>query len=577
MKAQKKITAVFVFFIAGFLSAQKIDVKWSALQHYDNKEDGFFSYFLGGNSKTIYAMFANRTWGTRKERFKFVAFSADSMKKVADVTVIDRRNPEERAKYEGLRYYKSLVFENVIYVFWKKEDREKEELYVQSFDAKLNPVNKLKKIYELNSGRHMTKRAELFVMGNPKNSAKMIIGGELAAEKEESVRIEYKVLNEDFSFAGAGQVTLPVKVMWRSGYLTGGYEFGEDGNLHIRNKVYMPYEERKNLKRGESSVYTIYSIVDVENNSIRSYPLKFDNKNIFETGIKIDKEVVKIFGFFSDLTKDSRGENTHGIFYCIVNSKSQELEQLNFTYFTASQLDLLFSGDKEDRYNYSGRRNSRGQNEALAPTYGIEEVQSIDKDHLVLFCSIMIDLAWTTCDNQGRNCRTVYECHKRNVTAFKLDKTGNIVWASNLDRAIVYSGNGIKDVSVVCPDSKTFYVIYGSSYSPFGNKKTYSTRKSSKERLNTLEYATFDYATGKFRKDEYVLNAPDAKKADRKHISPLAVQVVDNKFYVNSTNTRLKPYAVATCIACFPVGYFLMLGGNAHEGRGYLGTIATGK
>ena len=583
MKTKTTALILLVLTSCGLFS-QSADLQWSDMQTYDNKLDGFFSHFIGGNEKHLYAFFDNRQRSLKKRKIKFVAFDSKTMDKVSDVTLYDKKNPQESKAYEGLYYHKTLVFNDILYTFWTKENREKDELFVQSFDAKLKPLNKLKKIYELSSGKKSTKKAELFVMGNPKNSQSILIGGELSGEKGQSVKVEYKVLKADFTFAGAGQVTLPVIISGYSDGLTSSYSYGDDGNLHVETSVLIPKEERKSLKKNESNTYTIYSIVDVLNNNIKSYPLKFDNKNIFDVGVVSQKGVVKIFGFFCDILKDPRGVDTHGIFYSEINPVSKELEKLNFTYFTKQQLDALFAGDKEDRKDkagmLSGKKKKKSEDESLGSNYQIEQVKSFDEQFLTIFCSLMYNYSRTVCDQKG-NCRTYYYCNKRNVTAFKIDNIGNIVWASNLDREMTYSGWNVKDLSVVCPDQKKFYVSYGSTFSKDAKRKNTFNKKSGKHMRDYFEYAVFDYSTGKFSKEEYEINPSGTKTSERKFIAANDIQIINEKFYVNSERLKFKPGSlIGGCllsIACPPVGILMLNNSNSKRGTGYLGVMSFGK
>lgn len=574
----------FVFVITLKMYAQSVDLTWSEPQKYDNKLDGFFSHFIGGNDKYLYAYFDNRQRSVNKNKIKFVAFDSKTMEKIGDATLIDRKNKEDVKNYSGLYYHKTLVFNDVLYTFWIKENNEKDELFVQSFDAQLKPLNKLKKIYELSSGRKSAKKAELFVMGNPQVNQSIIIGGELSGEKGQSIKVEYKVLKSDFTFAGAGQITLPVVITGKSDGLTSSYSYGDDGNLHVETSVMIPKEERKSLKKNESHTYTIYSIVDVINNSIKSYPLKFENKNIFDVGVVSQKGVVKIFGFFCDILKDPRGTDTHGIFYSEINPATKELEKLNFTNFTKQQLDNLFAGDAEDRKDragiLSGKKKKKSEEESLGSNYQIEQVKSFDEKHLTIFCSLMYNYSRTVCDQRG-NCRTYYYCNKRNVTAFKLDNIGNIVWASNLDRSMTYSGWNVKDLSVVSPDKKKFYVSYGSSYSKDSKRKSSLNKKSGKHMRDYFEYAVFDYENGKFSKEEYEINPPGTKSNERKFIAASDIQIIGEKFYVNSEKLKIKPGSlVGGCLlslVCPPVGILMLNNSNSKAGTGYLGVMSFGR
>src|ERR1035437_4963334 len=481
----KKIILIFTLLICSistFLKAQTLDVKWTDRMIYDNKLDGFFEDFVGNNSKFVYAKFNKLTLRMNKnaDKVKLVAFDKNTMKKAGETTMMDSKDPGSAKNYKDLKYYKTIVFENLIYVFWKKESKTKVELFVQTYDSKLKPVQKVKKIYELNSDSKDSKKAEVFVMANEKVNESIVIGGELAAGKGSNVTVEYKVLKSDLSFSSANQVALPVSVSGKSKSLTSSYEYGDDGNLHIKTYVTMDKEQRKTAKKGEAYRYPIYSVVKLETGNIQSYTIKFENKNVFDFDFEVTKGAIKIFGFFCDLTKDSKGVDTHGIFYAILDPKTFQLSgEMNFTYFTKHQLDQLFAKDndktdRKDKAFMQSKKKKKSEDESLSSDYVIEKVQSLDNNNIVLFCSLMYNYAVTTCDGKG-NCHTNYYCAKSNVTAFKIDGAGKIIWASNLDRKITYSGWNIYDLRVVNKENK-FIVAYGSDYSIKSDKKNRSSR-----------------------------------------------------------------------------------------------------
>jgi hypothetical protein len=608
---------LFISFYALNLAAQDLNVAWSERQLYENKKDGFFDDFIGSNSKYVFAKYNNLAYRPRKanRKIKIVALDRVSMKEMASVAVVGfPENEATKAKHIGLDYYKTIVFENVLYVFWVKDTKNRQELFVESFDAQLKRVNQIKKVYELNSDSKSKKKAALFVMGNKNAGEKIIIGGERAGAKESSIQIEYKLLNSDFSFSSSNTVTLPITVVSKSYGLSSSYEFGVDGNLHVKSIVTMTKEERKGLAKGESYQYPIFSVIDLNSGKIKTHSFKFDSKNIFYSDIKIDGSVTKIYAFFCDLQKDPSGVATHGIVTGFLNNQSFELENVNFSYFTKPQLDKLFANDKADQKKgkalFKSKKKAKSDEESLKDDYVIEAVQSIDKDNLVLFCTRMHNYSTTTCDGKG-NCVTHYYCEKRNVTAFKLDKAGAIVWASNLDRSMTYNGWDIEDLKVIHFKDQ-FIVTYGSAYlstdkaSANGKTKVRHSRKSKGYMADRFEYAVFDCTSGNYTKKEYKVNPINVKKENKKLISAVNIKVIDNEMYTPYTKVRYKAWPFLTacgvglaasalelvgmsstpqnnaivypaaCLSAASIPFFIISGMNSNfkKGSGYLGKIS---
>jgi len=561
------LTSILFFFI---VQAQELDINWSDKAVTNNASSGVFSQYAGANSKYIYAQFDTYTgvFAKKISKINMVAFDKVSMKKVTESLMFDKSKSNDM---NDLEYEKTIVFENSIFVFWEKTSKKgKKELYVQSFDSKLKPENKLRKVYE--SDRY------IFIVGNKRIDEKIFVGTEIinpnAPKGKVPVKLEYKMMKSDFSFVHSGQVDLPLKLQRvpDDGTLICSYELGDDGNLHVKTKVKMDNEERKNAKKNESITYNLFSIVNIAEGGIKTLPIKFDDKNIFDFGKVVTKDAIKLFGLFCDLKKDQRGVDLHGIFYEVIDPTTLEVKNSSFSYFTKIQLDQLFKSDKDKRDRrdgasvFSSKKKQDSESESLSNSYSIEEVESVDNDQVVLFCSIFNNYSSRTCDSKG-NCTTNYYCNKRNVTVFKIGKDGQILWATNLDRNITYNGWDVNDLSVVNNNNK-FYVIYGNADLEIDNKKI---QKKSKELLqDVLEYGVFDNETGRATRESYKVNPnPNAPKLDKKYISPIRVYELDNQFYTYSQKNKIKTGRLITafgCIVCPPLLIAALLPGsyNSH-------------
>lgn len=589
-----KLVTIMLIMIIGLneLNAQKLNLKWSDQQVYDGKKDGFFDSFIGANSKYVYVKVATRmrarrnaAKATAKSMLSISCLDKTTMKKVSTAVLHDPKNPADKSNHAGFAYYKTIVFENSVYVFWKKEINKKEELYVQTFDAKLKKQQNVKKIYDVTMQvEKRAKPAEMFVIANDKVGEKILIGCELSAPKEQSLKVEYKVLKADLSFEASKQVTLPIKVLTNTGSLSSSYLYGDDGNLHIKTNVRDEVEEgdsgdkkgSRNNRRKRYDTYPVMTIVTLESGEIKSIPLKFENKNIFNFDYHSDKTNTRYYGYFCDKTKDAGGYTTHGIFYCLVDNETKTITKSNFAYFEKSFLDELFKEDKKDQVtNTRKKKRSKGPDEnSIRHDYTIEHTEILDNNEIALFCSIMNNYSVTTCDSKG-NCTTRYYCEKKNVTAFKLDGDGNIKWASNINRKKVYNGWYIYDVSVI-KDKDLFYVIYGSSYQTDAKEEGRKTKKSKKQVFDSFEYATINANLGKFNKDEYKVNPLNTPKENKKSVVAKDVVVLDNQFFVNYTKYKNKVGpTVLTCAGSLLCPYLIINLWNPKikKGNSFYGTI----
>ena len=550
----KKVVFALCFVIS-IVRAQELTAKWTPKLTFDSKTL-FFQNYVDNNSKFIYAKYGQFGIGANK-KLKLVAFDKITFKQVAEVPIKGfPENEANKKELNDLDYYKTIVFENVIYVFWMKENKEKDELYVQTFNANLKPQNKLKKIYELKTTKGDKKKAELFIMGNKDVGEKLIIGGELSGDKQEKVKIELKVLKSDLSSTNAYQIELPLVITGRSDRLSSSYRFGDDGNLYVKFE-------------------NMLTIINPETGEKFVFNSEYADKKIYDFDFIETKDKVKIFGMFSDLKKNKSGSDIHGIYTVTLESKTFKVKDNNFTYFTKDQLDKLFSKDQEDRKDkaglFSSKKKKDSEESSLGSSYTVESAL-VEGDDIVFFCSKMYNYSrtTTTTTNGVTTTQTYYYCQKDNVTGFRVASNGKIVWASNVDRRITYSRWNVYDVSVV-KKGNTFLVIYGSVFKDNVSKKGCFKTKSNKQLIDEMEYATFDATSGISAKKSLIINQKNTPKKERKFVSADDVSVLDNDFYVASVSHRPRT------IVCFlPILYYCVpFVPSLTVGHGNLGTFTT--
>ncbi len=583
MKIYFKIICLILLASRGF--SQSMDVKWSAQFDCDNKLDGFFDSYLGTNGDYVYCKFSNLALVPKKfnRKVKILAFDKNTLKKVGDAELKGYDKTKNAAE---LDYFKTIVLKETIYILWTKKVKGIVELYAQSFDEKLKRKNKLKKVYEVSAAKGALEK--LAVISNKDYNNSILIIKEMAVANDgDNLRIEYKLLDEEFNFVSAKQLNLPIKIYKKRSRLAEkldnfsnhfcSYEFGDDGNLYIHQLVSMTDEEKENLRKGEASSYTEMMQVKLESGELSEFAVKFNNKNTFKFSSRITKNGIKLYGFFSDLDIDKKGKDSHGIFYVLLDKNNFRIVETKFSYFDKAFLDVLYAADKENQKKGRGLFKSKeaknSDDQSLDDQYVIEKVID-DNGDIVLFCSIMNNWSQTTCttnSNGGQSCTTRYYCTKSNVTVFKLNIRGDIIWAKNLDRKITYNGWYVHDVNVVKQDND-YYVVYGSAYQINAEKKNRRSAKSSKQLTDRFEFAVFASNDGSFRKNEYQVNKLGVKKNDKKYVNEADITVYDNKMFTSCSRTKLKPSTYFACL-CPPVFYFKFFSGNSRKGTAFLGSI----
>ena len=103
--------------------AQSIDLNWSDMQEYENKKDGFFDDFIGGNSKYVYAKYNKAALKPSKQnsKVKIVAYDKKTMDQVAQAAIIGyKENEDDKELMNDLKYHSQIVFENTVNIFWIK-------------------------------------------------------------------------------------------------------------------------------------------------------------------------------------------------------------------------------------------------------------------------------------------------------------------------------------------------------------------------------------------------------------------------------------------------------------------------
>lgn len=566
-------------------NAQNLNLKWSEKMQYDNFKDGFFKEFVGSSEELVFGVYNNLALRTKKanKQIKLISFDKKTMRKVGEFVLKGKKDKARNEALKGFTYHSTIVLKDQVYVFWNKATKGTSEIYAETFDMQLDRTEKLKKVFSATSNAVKNISSPSVVILAPKVGAEdILVGAEIAQGKGENVDFSYAVIGPELAEISKGKTTLPIVQMSKYAGTSSSYEYGADGNLYIKTYIRMSKEERKLAKKGEYTAYSILNIVDTESDELETYIMKYDGLNIFNFNLVGDDQGVRIYGFFNDMGKDPSGVRTHGIFYTTV--RNGQMAEPNFSYFDKKTLDELFKKDQEDKKKTYGSKKKKAKakpmdEEALDESYRIEVAKVLDDNSIVLFCSKFYNYSVTTCtsnSNGGQSCTTRYYCRKSNVTAFRLNNAGEIQWASNIDRLQTFSGWDIYDLRVVAENQK-FYVIYGSSYDVDAEVKNRKSAKKGKEIRDNFEYAVFDYENGKSKKQQIVVNQPGAAKKERKTVSPLSVQVIDNRFYINSSRVTMKPgLTVAGCAAsvvCFPVLYYVFLSGDMRKGTGYLGTI----
>ena len=591
----KNLILVLFFFTINFtiIFSQDLSLTWSDRFEYENKNEGFFSNFINTNDAYIYALHTdlNLKPSGKSKKIRLVCYNKETMKKVSTLPLKGyKENIETRSTYKKLEYLKTIVSTNEIFVFWLdrsnlKSDK-KEILFCEIFDIQLNKKKNLTKVYtaylspETKISPFST--TSILVLSNRYASDEIVIGHEIQ-KKNDNIDFNYSIIDPDLTELTQNIIELPVNFKSKTSYgLSSNYEMGEDGNIYIKSFISMTKEERKNAKKGETFSYCIFSTIKTESGELSKITLKDETRNINDFSYTINKDKVKIYGFFCDIEKDPTGNSSHGLFYTEAQAGSFEDATLNYTFFDKHTIEKLFERDKEDKKttNVFGKKKKEkaasNDAESLDNRFEIEDMFSI-QDDIVLFCSKMYNYSVTTCStnsNGGQSCTTRYYCEKSNIVAIRVNNEGEIQWATNVDRKKTYSGTSIFDLNIIFNNNK-FYTIFGSDYQVDTEKKSRKSKKRLKDYRDQFEYAVFDFETGTASKNTFIVNQNN--EPEKKSVDPIYITVFDGRFYVDYSVIKQNwPKSIPVFlggIVIFPLIYIPLLNGNFKKGYGNLGVL----
>jgi hypothetical protein len=583
----KKLILLFTLLFSGVvqLMAQDFDLKWSNKMIYDNYKDGFFQYFAGSTDKLVFGVHKNLALRQKKadSKINIVAFNKSTLAKVGTIELKDKKDKARSEKLRGYSMMDVIVMNSSIQVYWIKRDKGSITVLAESFDHYLNRDTKLSKIYstkssETKSSQFSSSRTSVYsdILYSKKSGEQVVLT--IPVVNNSTITFNYIVLNQEFKEIASGKVDLEDFENARI-----NYQLGADGNIYINANF--SYTRREIKKNSELQNHSKIVVIDPSTNNFETFNLKYDNKVINSLKLKADNDLVRVYGFFIDKAKDPKGRKPNGIFYTTLKQKNNNIEisEANFSYFDKELFDQMFNrgnneNDKSSKKSKKSKSKPKDDEDALDEMYVIEDAVSVDND-IVLVCSKMYNYAVTTCtatQGGGQTCTTRYYCAKSNVTSFRVNIKGEIVWAKNANRSFVFSGWDVYDLRVVSTNDD-FYVIYSNRISDELTSKGKKKTKNKNEVRDRFEYLRFDLKSGDYTKGEFVVNEEKTPRKDRKYVNPYSLRVIDNQYFVNSQRVRMKPgMTAAGCVAsvaCFPVIYWVSMSGDFRKADGYVGYL----
>lgn len=555
------------------LAAQDASIKWGNSISYHHKTNGFFDEVIGDNADYVYTLFDDGNQLNVKN-VKIVSYSKSNANKKGEYILkgFGKQSPKEivNAHIENV-----VVFEDVIYVFWRTLDSKVASYYVQSVTSDLKEKGKLKKIYEVNADIRKSGESLAFIIANPDANSRVIIGNEVKGPND-SFNVKYKILEKDLTFSDQNEITLPLE--WNSKSrdfgLKSSYTFTDSGMLFISNGT---KEEIAGgtARRPKYRYFNTYTIVNLTTGDAKSFPFKFEGKRLSGIRYRTFKNNGMLEGFYSDQEgDDDKSKRIDGIFHADINFDKGIIEEPVFNKFDQDFLDALYpkKGNTEDMSKRKQKKEEQKLDNELDEMV-IEQIID-DNGNPILVCSQMNNYTVTTCDGKG-NCTTSYYCSKSNIITFKLDNENKIDWWTITARSYTYSGWNVYDVGVSPLKEGKYMITYASALNK--DELDNSSRvkknevKSKDERRELMEYSVLDVKAGRVEKKKMQINAPNTPTEKLKTVNPTDFYLMDGKVFVFSNNKVKKPGVM--CLAYLTFCIISPFKGSGYKGEGTMGIL----
>jgi len=545
---KKLLFSAILLLLATATNAQRLDFKWTSSVRFENKSAGVFNMVCGSNSNYTYIL--NKSYGDYESSADYYLHAIRNNNGKLHTSTTLRNKKVIAAKDMVLRGV--FVQQEVVYVFWTKDSKTQLEVHVQSLDLNLKEIGKLKKLQQYQKlNERKTREPEFFMLTNAKQNGNILFGAELAGKEGESIKVEAKVLKPDLSFFGLVKVEIPIMVNPKTSGLTSDYIFGDDGNLHIKTRI----KEDKGKKI--TDYFDLYTYANLEDGRTFHYPFKFEGKQIFDFKI-IEKEgKVSFVGMFMNIDpmKRVKSAKLNGLFQANLDVENKTLANVNFEQFDIDFLRELYKSDVKDLQT----SKKTGTLDEIDSDYEIEDYRISEDGEVTIFTTIKDNYSVTICPPRGA-CYTNYYCRKKNVTVFRFDNEGKLIWGKNIDRDIEYSGWNIADVKVK-EDAENYYIVYGATPNV---KKFFAPEKAKQfKRNDVMEYAIMNKNTGSVKPYLYEINRPGAPKSENKSFAARDVSLLNNEMYaINNEVGRSGGGKVVRCmtVVCFPIGFLTNFG-----------------
>jgi len=527
-----KIISALLTINASLILAQDFDILVSNEEKRAKVETAPYYSHLGFNSKNMYIKYKFDDFYVRKT-FSIGVYDKKTLEKKGEVFY----GKDYVKEHKGQLFVKSAFTENKFYFFYQDRPilytipififvrihkyRKDLSIYAETFDNDANLIKKQTKLFTVLNNKRV--EPDLFVKYN-ENLKQIIIGGVLARNKKENVRIEYKLLDENLNTINSGQVDLPITSFSNDAI---NYTFLDNGLLCVYYKV-----AEKNKKSKIPSYYLV-TVINPKTNDVKTFSFKDDNKYIHDLYIKSKENTIIVAGlcFNFDIAKYQDNNLTNGFIVAKINSQKMDIESFKFISFDRTLIDETFKNSETFNKVNEHLKNKKYPGEFSIKYLNISDLFITPNGDLILETDFHYTFVRTTSSTsfQGSTQVTTYSTNRYtqylDVTYFKINQSGSIDWAKNISRSILLSGDYVNDIkSYMLSDGKIISFIPGA----FDNSSSQESNKNS-DFANNLYFFIIDDKNGTL--DKTKIKVPNLDNKDKKFLRDLFVDKTTNSIY----------------------------------------------
>jgi hypothetical protein len=515
---------------------QDFNVNWTPYIHYEPEKTGDFKQFLGSDEQLVYAYFTPSTKKGSNHDVYLCAYDKISMKKTNSL-LVHCNNDIKRV----------VMSKGNIYIVTEHYEDKTIQIGCSSYNTQFKLVSAHKTIFKQQAAGKYSASQQYKVCTNPKANDYLYILSEKPAIKNEKIKMEYLVVDENLKVVNTGQHELPVIALSAASNGNVYFSIGDDGMIVAKNQVKADKETREQEKLFS---YAMLTAINPLTKASYTLPLRANGKDIEDYVFVTEKNKLKVYGIYTG--KDDRGKfnGEKGIFLTSYNTNNNQIEKTSFVKVKGYDADF--------------------------ETLSLDRLKQHRDGSVTLIGSESQNII-----TQSRN-STSYTNRKGDIYVANITFNGELNWEKTLSRYITYADLFVDDLQVA-EHNNNLYIVYADEFTRKEKKKAamMGDKRSKKDMRDFLSYYVVSLNDGKNEKKEIKLNTGAEMKDNLRYVNSSRITEFDNTFYLDGFNTEIKSgvTALACGTACLLGAGCLYYGiksnnGSSLKGGGSLGTIS---